>query len=121
MESKKQAASAQGGLRLLLLDLGQVAAHGGQQLPHLAVDAQGKQIIVQELSHQKLRGEVIELPRPLGSGAALRQTAGHGQQGLIQLAVAALLRGEVKTLPGDLRKLVSQFHSECVLLSIDSS
>ena len=104
-----QAAVAQRGLRLQFLDLVQIPAHGGQQLPHLPVDAQGQQIVAQQLSHQKFCGEVVELPLPRGGGPLLRQTAGQRQQRLVELPVPAGLRVESEALTGDLCKLLFQF------------
>ena len=104
-----QAAVAQGGFRLQLLQVPQLPAHGGQQLPHLPVDAQGQQIVAQQLSHQKFCGEVVELPLPRGGGPLLRQTAGQRQQRLVELPVPAGLRVESEALTGDLCKLLFQF------------
>ena len=105
-----QPAVAQGGLRLLFLHRVQVPAPAGQQLPHLLPDAQGEQVVVQQLPHQELRGEVVELPLPLRGGPPGRLTARQDEQRLIQLTVAALLRGKVKALPDDLYQFFFQIH-----------
>ena len=105
-----QTAVAQGGLRLLLLHRVQVMAPGGQQLPDLVPQTQGKQIVVQQLPHEEFRGEVVELPLPSRGRPLLGQIPGQNQQGLVQLPVAALLRRQAEPLPGNLSNTLLQIH-----------
>ena len=84
-----QTAVAQGGLRLLVLHLGQGAAVGGQQPLRLLQQAQVDQIGPQQAAHQKLRREVIQLPLSPGVVHGLLQLTHRGGQGVHQLPVGA--------------------------------
>ena len=57
-----QTAVAQGGLWLHGLDDTQVPAQVGQQGANLVVESQGQQVVGQELAHEELGGEIVELP-----------------------------------------------------------
>ena len=74
----------------------QIPAQVGQQLLYLAVDAQGQQVVAQQLAHKELGGEVVQLPLPLGGGAVLGQAADEDEQSFIELMVVTLVRGAAK-------------------------
>ena len=92
-EARSQAAQpavAQGGLGLHVLDGGQGFAALGQRLLYLIINAQGQQVVGQQLADQKLSGEIVQLALPLGGGAGLGQLLGELEQYVVQLAVTAL-------------------------------
>ena len=71
-----QAAVAQGGLPLLLLDFGQIQAVTGQYRPRLVKEPQTDEVVGQQLADKKFRRDVVELPLS-GAGRHL----GHGRLG----------------------------------------
>ena len=106
-----QAAVAQRGLRLVLLQGGQRAAHLIQQRPHRTKQAQGQQVVAQQLAHQELGREIVELALPRGGGPAGGQLLGQGQQGVVELGVGAGVGLAGKALGGERRQLLLDFVS----------
>ena len=105
-----QAAVAQGGLGLGLLHLGQAAAPLLQKRVRLVIEAQGQQVVGEQLAQEKFRGEVVQLPLPLGGGAAGALLLGELQQRVIELAGAALAGVLLIALAYDLLKTGLDVH-----------
>ena len=105
-----QPAVAQAGLGLQLLDGGQVPPQLRQEGADLLPDAQGQQVVAQQLPHQELGGEVVELPVPLGGASLLGEAVRQLQQGPAELLVIAVLRRGPEAGAGDLLKLFFQLH-----------
>ena len=81
-----QAPIAQGRLGFHLFHSGEVLAGFGQGLLHLVVDSQVNQVVGKQLSHQKLRGDVIELFLPgnlFGGGKLFLNKLQQGQVNLL--------------------------------------
>ena len=100
-----QAPVAQGGLGLQLLQGGQGAAGLGQGLLHRGVEPQVDEVVGEELAHQKLGGDVVELLIPLDAGGLLQPLGHKLQQGVVQFLVRG--GGQVPCPP--LPQLLFQF------------
>ena len=101
---------AQGGLGLQGLHGGQVPAKLLQIVPRLVPQAQGQQLVGQQLAQEKLGGKIVQLPLPLRGGQRPGPVPAQGQQGLIELPVVALVRRPAEPGPGQVPELISQQH-----------
>ena len=104
-----QAAVAQGGLGLVLLQRGEGAAHPVQQGAHLVEQAQGQQVVAQQLAHQEFGRKIVELALPGGGGPARGQLLGQSQQGVVELGVGAGVGLAAKALHSERRQLLFEF------------
>ena len=102
-----QAAVAQGGLQLKLLQLGQGDALRRQFVPNRFVQAQVDQVVAQQLADQELRGDVIDLLPALVVPPRLRGVGDIPQQGVEQLEP-----GAVRELP--VFCVISQLHGRAL-------
>ena len=93
-----QAAVAQGGLRLELLQLRQRKARPGQLRRRGVVEPQVDQVVAQQLADQKLGGDVVQLPLALVVALRPRGVGGIAHQRVEQLQPGAVLQG----LPGEI-------------------
>ena len=107
-----QPAVAQGGLGLHGLDGAEIPAQVGQHGLHLVVNAQGQQVVAQQLAREKLRREVIELPPALRRRTRQGHVPGEQQQGLVQLLLPALVGGMAIPLLGQLKQSLFQLHGK---------
>ena len=107
-----EAAVAQAGLGLALIDAGLVDAQLVQRLDVFLLIHQGDHVVVHGAAHEELGGEVIELFRALalafapGGGPALHDLVAHGHgQGLVDLLVGGVA--------GVAAELALQFCDDC--------
>ena len=63
-----QPAVAQGGFRLIFLEVGQRTAHRFEQVPHRFKQAQRQQIVAEQLAHEELGRKIVELAPVWGFG-----------------------------------------------------
>ena len=104
-----QAAVAQGGLGLVFLQRGEGAAHPVQQGAHLVEQAQGQQVVAQQLAHQEFGRKIVEFALPGGGGPAGGQLLGQSQQGVVELGVGAGVGLAAKALHSERRQLLFEF------------
>ena len=108
-----QAAVAQRGLDLELLDLVEVVACGGELVLNLVVDAEVDHVVDEQLADQKFGGDVIELFLAIveraGGGALLYEL----DQQFVNAAVIELLERSSKGLLGKIRKIDTGHVSSC--------
>ena len=102
-----QAAVAQGGLQLELLQFGQGDALRRQFIPDLPVQAQVDQVVAQQLADQELGGDVVDLLPTLVVSPRLRGVGDIPQQGVEQLEP-----GAVRELP--VFCVISQLHGRAL-------
>ena len=107
-----QTAVAQGGLGLLLLDLGQSKAVFLQQGGHLVKDTQGQQVVAQQLADEELSREVVQLAAGVRGGALGGQLLGELEKSVVDLALGALGQGLAVTLLDDRIESCLKFHGE---------
>ena len=110
-----QAPVAQGGFRLRLFHGGQVLPRLLQRLFHLVVDPQVDQVVGEELAHQKLRGDIVELPLPLNPGGGGQLLLGQLQQGLVDLLVVRGQQPLREPQAHFLFQLIPHTHRSCLL------
>ena len=107
-----QTAVAQGGLGLLLLDLGQSKAVFLQQGGHLVKDTQGQQVVAQQLTDEELSREVVQLAAGVRGGALGGQLLGELEKSVVELTLGALGQGLAVTLLDDRIESCLKFHGE---------
>ena len=112
-----QAPVAQRGLVLHLFHGGEVLAGLGQGLLHLIVDAQVDQVVGEQLAHQKLRGDIVQLFLPLDAGGGGQLLLGQLQKGLVNLLVVRSHQALGKPQAHFLLQLVTHPHGSYLLSS----
>ena len=106
-----QTAVAQRGLGFDLLNQGQIVARLGEDGADLVKDAESQQIVGQQLAHEELSGEVVELALALGSGLGSGQLLSQLKQGVIDFLAAAILQGTLAAFGENFLQTGFDFHN----------